>query len=396
MSALLHRTVFERKEKVAVQLNFSEELRQHHPDGTFPLLKDPITRRQTAIIGMFVLRPALGKPYSSKVLDDTNQPTSLYDSALDWAFNVNGLDGGWLIANGSAVDAYRLGMQYGLADAVIVGTNTVAAEGVARDGKAGYLWQPYGPLSWAHVHAADPDVQLKISRQREAWQQLGYLSLRTFPAQVVFSLSGEAYPATDDFLAASIFHERYPTGERIEVYIVTTENGALLIKERCHLFGLQERIDEILIVVPPPASASPSAGPANTMDLSLLPAILYNKYDIRLANHDGGQVVLREFARADQMNLTLGRHTTVQQAVQRLAEGNDGHPHAAGKDMQQYLRELRDRTQYFFGRDLKGGEDCGVHAIPRELEVVSLLESAQDEVAVVTFALPSGGIDWWK
>ncbi|RYG60812.1 hypothetical protein EON64_19060, partial [archaeon] len=251
MSALLHRTAFEKREKVAVQLKFTEELRNYHPDGTFPLLKDPLITQQAAIIGMFVLRPSLGKPYTEKVLDDNNEPTSLYDSALDWAFNVNGLDGGWLVANGSAVDAYRLGMQYGLADAVIVGTNTVAAEGVPRDGKAGYLWQPYGPLSWPHVHAADPDIQLKVARQRAAWQQLGYLSSRVYPAQVVFSWSGEAYPAVDDFLTASIFHERHPTGERIEVYIVTTEKGALLIKERCYLFGLQERIDEILIVIPP-------------------------------------------------------------------------------------------------------------------------------------------------
>ncbi|RYY71228.1 hypothetical protein EON63_21890 [archaeon] len=106
----------------------------------------------------------------------------------------------------------------------------------------------------------------------------------------------------------------------------------------------------------------------------------------------------------DQMNLTLGRHSTIQQAVRRLAQDNNSNPHTAGKDMQQYLGELRERTQYFFGRDLKGsgGEDGergleeGVHAIPLELEVVSVLESAQDEVCVVTFSLPTGGIDWWK
>ncbi len=53
------------------------------------------------------------------------------------AFNLKGKDGGGLIANGAAVDAYRLGMQYGLADAVMVGSNTVSIEGKY------YLHLPY-------------------------------------------------------------------------------------------------------------------------------------------------------------------------------------------------------------------------------------------------------------
>lgn len=42
-----------------------------------------------------------------------------------------------------------------------------------------------------------------------------------------------------DFLEARILHEVHPTGEPIEVYILTSEKGAHYIRERCGMYGLQ-------------------------------------------------------------------------------------------------------------------------------------------------------------
>ena len=98
----------------------------------------------------------------------------MFDVA-DWGFNYKGMDGGGLIANGSIVDAYRLACQYGLSDAVLVGSNTASTEGVTKPDSPfpGYLWQPYGPSSWSHVYAADPNLLDKILRNRKEWQSLG-------------------------------------------------------------------------------------------------------------------------------------------------------------------------------------------------------------------------------
>lgn len=79
---------------------------------------------------MFVLRPAYEAWTESVVSEhDPNDVSSMF-RAQQWAFNYKGLDGGGFIANGAAVDAFRLGMQYGLADAVMFGSNSVSTEGM--------------------------------------------------------------------------------------------------------------------------------------------------------------------------------------------------------------------------------------------------------------------------
>ena len=90
-------------------LPFIPALRKHHPDGGFSLVADPSKSKITSIIGMFVLRP-------SRTVFPRNIPeVMLYGKSLarlmyedhDWVYNVDGLDGGRLISNCSAVDAYR-------------------------------------------------------------------------------------------------------------------------------------------------------------------------------------------------------------------------------------------------------------------------------------------------
>lgn len=98
--------------------------------GSYPIVFDPRNEKKALIVGMFVLRPA-HIAWNSPILStgDRYVNRKLY-SVEDWAYNYRGLDGGWLIADRSPFDAFRVALQYGMSDAVIVGTNTVSTEGV--------------------------------------------------------------------------------------------------------------------------------------------------------------------------------------------------------------------------------------------------------------------------
>lgn len=97
---------------------------------------------------MFVVRPS----QTAWTAPITVAPDNTLNSALyeveDWVFNYAGLDGGWLIADGSPLDAFRVALQYGLSDGVIFGSYTAATEGVDKPDHKGYLWQPYSPVEW--------------------------------------------------------------------------------------------------------------------------------------------------------------------------------------------------------------------------------------------------------
>lgn len=133
--------------------------------GDFPLVYNPVEEEKTLIIGMFVLRPAVSAwkaPIirSRKLLTGNNFKNKrdiscsassaessggcinkeLY-SVKDWVYSYRGTEGGWLISNRNSYDAFRLAFQYGISDAVIVGTKTVCTEGIDTPKRRGYLWQ---------------------------------------------------------------------------------------------------------------------------------------------------------------------------------------------------------------------------------------------------------------
>ena len=118
---ILHDTIYENLDHVALSLPLTDELKLLHPHGKFQLVEDPSITKKALIMGMFVMRPARDT-WKAPVTDFT----SLYN-IRDWCFNFKGLDGGGLIADGSVVDGYRLALQYGISDAVMVGSQTIAA-----------------------------------------------------------------------------------------------------------------------------------------------------------------------------------------------------------------------------------------------------------------------------
>lgn len=117
---------------------------------------------------------------------------------------------------------------------------------------------------------------------------MGYLSSRKYPAQIAFSWSGERFEGSRDFLEGEIFHAFLPDGQRMEVYIVTSSLGAVRIRQRAAKYGLADRIEQMLIVLPAPPAAQAEAELTTDMDLTDLPKLLYDRLGMKIVNHDGG------------------------------------------------------------------------------------------------------------
>lgn len=359
MSTLAHEVLLSDPSAIAAELPLGDELGPLGAGAGFPLVEDPRRTDRTSIIGMFVLRPA--REGWTRAVVEGGRADSLHE-VRDWCFNVRGVDGGWLIAGGNPFDAFRLALQYGLADAVIVGSNTVAVEGVDHGDEPGYLWQPYGPAAWPQLAALDPDLAAKIARVRTTWQALGVLSGRTFPAQIVVSQSGEQRPGSPDLLAARIFRATHPDGTPVETCILTSDAGAERLRARAGEHGLADRIDSILLPLSPP-------GAPEVFDIPAVPRALREHLDIRLANHDGGRTVLSKFSEAGvlpQINLTLMRGRSVFDVL----AGSDRIEPARRTALQD---EFETRRQLFFSGD---------HRLPRSLRPVTVLADAGEGVVV--------------
>jgi len=337
-SALMQRTLYEDDARIAVRLPLGDELGVLHPGGCFPLLEDPICSTRACLVGMFVLRPAT-VAWTGPVIGDDGFPASMYD-ARQWCFNVRGTQGGAWISAGNALDAYRLALHYGISDAVIVGSGTVAKEGVARGGSAGYLWQPYGPARWQRLSAIDSGLAAKILRLREQWQRMGVLSSRAYPAQVVVSQSGGHHEGAADILDADIFSRRHPDGSAIEAYVLSSEDGAQRLAERARARGLGLAIGRDILALSPP-------GQPAVLDVQAVPRLLRERLDVRIADHDGGAVVLSKFSAAGaltQLNVTLMRDRCVREVVER----SDGIEEGQRNDV---LASFDDRVQLLFPGD---------------------------------------------
>ena len=206
-----------------------------------------------------------------------------------------------------------------------------------------------------------------------------------------------------------LFHGTYPDGTPIEAYILTSQLGAARIRQRAGLMGLADRIEGMLIVVPPASSSSGDDASSSDIDISLIPKLLYDKYDMRLIDHDGGHKVLAAFARSGalcQMDLTLGRGSSVKEVL--AAAGTDSIPEPTRISM---LEQFDDRVKdfKFFHKKLspevagEAEEEAVVavsegrqslqqyssSAIPSSFEVASIITNDEEDVAVVTFRMPS-------
>lgn len=403
INPLLHSTIYTDEKKVAVSLPFTEELRHYHSNGSYPLLEDPLSTKRAAVVGMFVLRPAT-VPLVGDINSAADTQQLIYNPSLDWIFNVNGVDGGGLISNCHAVDGYRLAMQYALSDAVIFGSNIAANDGVSTAATPGYLWQGYNVCEWGHIKAIDPELNDKLLRNRQVWQKLGYLSDRKYPAQIVFTKTGQHYENGNYFLQARIFQEPvHPTGEEIEVYIFTSEAGAAVIRSKAESFGVSlNRIESMLVILPPPPSTPlsvplPSAAQQSSapnaldlcteVDVAIIPTLLYERFNMRIINHDGGHDLLHEFYHTGslcQMNITLCRNKSVKSVLETW-------PYVVSENERKAaLDHFDNRIRYFFKKEKqeeqlmeKSSDYC--YGIPSHITFANVITDAHQDLAIVTF-----------
>ena len=305
--SLAQRTVFEDPSPIALRLPYGRSIAALHPRGSFPLVEDPRTTSRACIIGMMVLRPATTSWTPDFAAGDV--PRELRGTG-DWCYDVRGVGGSWPISGGNAFDAYRLAMQYGTVDAVLAGSSTVIREGRHVGARRAHLWQPYTPLSWSALAPYRGMLEPAISDLRRRWQDLGLLSRRSYPAQVAVTGSGVAEDPNADILDARIFHERHPDGPAIEAWILTSEAGAVRLRERARRRRRRD-IDRIVLVGSSPESPE-------TIDVARVPELLRTRLDARLVEHDGGATSLSAFLEAGaiaQLNLTLMRRRSVREVL---------------------------------------------------------------------------------
>jgi hypothetical protein len=141
--AMRQKFIFNRLGYGAKYIGFTSTINSRLPVGKsdvgqFPLVFDPTMEKKALIMGMFVLRPAFSAWTSPIDPHDRNSSESELCQIDQWAFNYIGIDGGWLIADRSAFDAFRVALHYGICDAVIIGTNTVSKEGMSTPSTEGF------------------------------------------------------------------------------------------------------------------------------------------------------------------------------------------------------------------------------------------------------------------
>jgi hypothetical protein len=225
-----------------------------------------------------------------------------------------------------------------------------------------------------------------IEEQRKEMQQQGIISDRVYPAQIVFSFSGECQ-GERDFLDARIFRELHPNGEPFECYILTSGQGARKIRERVltSFPHLADRIDSILIQLPPCPSGN------SDVDIGLIPKLLYEQLGVRIANHDGGRGILRKFCAAGaiaQVNLTLCRQKSLQDILPKYLKssavgtdtdiGDDSIPQSAALECS--------RVELFFtSAHAQIKCDTPIGAIPQSWREVYCVADGDEDTAVVTF-----------
>ena len=237
---------------------------------------------------------------------------------------------------------------------------------------------------------ACPDAVQLIAEQRLELQRQGIISGRTYPAQIVISYSGECQ-GVSDFLTARIFSAVHPNGQPFECYIITSVIGRERILERVHSTfpDLKKSIDSMVIALP----TDPSGCAA--FDIGLLPKLLFEKLDLRIVNHDGGQRVLRDFCRAGvvaQVNLTLCRRQPLIDIIhkyEKLSEaGSDAHEIDESRGPTD-SNSFENRAQLFFcssERRLNNSESGNLSgAIPLSWKGVYCIEDGEENVAVATF-----------
>lgn len=254
-----------------------------------PLVFDPRHSEEALIVGSAVVRPAVEEVDREQV---ARGGVAALAAVAEWCHEVDGLPAGAVVSAGSRLDAIRLAMHYALCDAILVGSATMAAEGLPLDGRPGWRWRAETPLGFAVLEAFRSSLAAALRATRARWQAAGILSARSAPALVVVTRAEGAAPPA--WLGAPALQEG-------ESWVLTSRSGAERIAawRSAGIAGVPPE-DAVLCASPP--------GEPAILDLAAVPRLLRERLDVRIAGHDGGQKTLLAFAAASalhQLNLTF-------------------------------------------------------------------------------------------
>lgn len=340
MHGLEQRWLLRDPRRIALDAPFAAPLGELLGIDDHPFLADPRASAAAHIVGIAVVR-AVSRAVAAPVEDEEGTPG--LTALEEWSHDVPGLPAGAVLSAGSMLDATRLTLHYGLRDAIIVGSATVAAEGLADAPERPWHWQAETPLEFGVLAPVRDRLAEGIRATRRDWQALGLLSERARPALVVVTAARST--ERPRWLDAPALHT-HADGSRAESWLLTSEAGAE--NARRWVSGTDLRV----------LACSP-AEDGRVLDAAAIPRLLRDRLDARLVGHDGGRATLETFRLAGalpQLDLTLVGAPTLA----------DTHPGRA--------------AMRFFGTEASGAE------APR---VAALLGAAGEQAWVAT--LDPGG-----
>ena len=290
MHGFRQRWVLRDRSRIGLQAPFAPRLGELLGIGCQPFLIDPRAMSEAHVVGIAVVRAIAHATTTAPFRSRGGRPVLV--SPERWSHDVAGLPAGAVVSAGSALDATRLALHYALRDLILVGSATVAAEGLPGGAAAPWSWQADTPLSFGALAAVRARLETGLAETRRDWQARGLLSARERPGLVVVTAARDVdRPA---WLAAPALH-RHPDGRPAETWLLTSEAGAR--RAAAWVEGSTLRV----------LGCSPTGAPAR-VDLAAIPRLLRKRLDARLVGHDGGRATLAAFQAAGalpQLDLTL-------------------------------------------------------------------------------------------
>lgn len=275
---LLHR-LYSDPALQARRADFSPDLAALLGVADEPFVIDPARAREALIVGSAVVRAAERALLRADV---ASRGVAAFSDVPHWWHEVEGLAAGAVVSAGSRLDAVRLARHYALTDAVLVGSATVAAEGLPRNGLPGWRWSARTPLAFPALADVRRPLADALRATRVRWQGAGLLSARMAPALVV--VTGARETAAPAWLAAPALRE-------CEAWVLTSPAGAERL-EAWRRAGVEG------VPAPERVLCAGTDEGDESLAVAAVPRLLRERLDVRIAGHDGGRRTLAAFAEA--------------------------------------------------------------------------------------------------
>ncbi|ETO04604.1 hypothetical protein RFI_32790 [Reticulomyxa filosa] len=309
MTSVLCQKTLKCTPKPLFQIPLVSAMHKYFPLGYFPLLN--YSDKVANIFNPSVVRPKEMEFACDQVLDKKAnfQTMDQLIKSSEWCYYFEGAPSSCSIANKNPVDSIHLATHYALCDAVMLGSNSLMIESTPKHGwKGHYHYFQYLCEHWKHVLPFDNGIINVLSQQREYTQnQTGNPQLFSCNYFVNNEMGQEVFVVTSVRGAHNLSQAQPQNVKPFQIITLpplTTQKEKLIDKQQIQSTSEHNnknnnwKGDDTDQFIPEDM----------TMDLSVLPKLLIDKFDIRLVDLDGGWKVLRECAKQriiNQMTINL-------------------------------------------------------------------------------------------